>query len=74
MALAQGERFADYRASHRSVAEGANTSLAGAALGRRLGVELPITEKVCEVLFQDKPPRDAVAELMTRELKAEQWR
>jgi len=74
VALAQGERFADYRASHRSVAEGANTSLAGAALGRRMGVELPITEKVCEVLFQDKPPRDAVAELMTRELKAEQWR
>ena len=74
LSLAQGERFADYRASHRSVAEGANTSLAGAALGRRMGVELPITEKVCEVLFQDKPPRDAVAELMTRELKAEQWR
>jgi len=74
VALAQGDRFADYRASHRSVAEGANTSLAGAALGHRMGVELPITEKVCEVLFQDKPPRDAVAELMTRELKAEQWR
>jgi glycerol-3-phosphate dehydrogenase (NAD(P)+) len=74
LALAQGERFADYRASHRSVAEGANTSLAGAALGRRMGVELPITEKVCQVLFQDKPPQEAVAELMTRELKAEQWR
>jgi glycerol-3-phosphate dehydrogenase (NAD(P)+) len=74
LALARGERFADYRASHRSVAEGANTSLAGAALGRRMGVELPITEKVCQVLFQDKPPQDAVAELMTRELKAEQWR
>jgi glycerol-3-phosphate dehydrogenase (NAD(P)+) len=74
LALARGERFAEYRASHRSVAEGANTSLAGAALGRRMGVELPITEKVCQVLFQDKPPQDAVAELMTRELKAEQWR
>ena len=74
LALAEGQRFADYRASHRSVAEGANTSLAGAALGRRMGVELPITEKVCQVLFQDKPPQEAVAELMTRELKAEQWR
>ena len=46
----------------------------GAALGARMGVELPITEKVCEVLFQGKPPREAVAELMARELKSEQWR
>jgi glycerol-3-phosphate dehydrogenase (NAD(P)+) len=74
VALAQGEPFLRYRASHRSVAEGANTSRAAAALGRRLGVELPITEKVCAVLFEDKPPREAVEELMTRELKSEQWR
>jgi hypothetical protein len=26
------------------------------------------------VLFQSKAPRDAVPELMTRELKSEQWR
>jgi glycerol-3-phosphate dehydrogenase (NAD(P)+) len=74
VALAQGQRFDEYRASHRSVAEGANTSLAGAALGRRLGIELPITQQVCEVLFQGKPPREAIAELMGRELKSEQWR
>ncbi len=74
VAMAEGQRFEDYRASHRSVAEGANTSLAGAALGRRLGIELPITEQVCAVLFDDKPPRDAITELMSRELKAEQWR
>lgn len=74
VALAQGEPFPHYRATHRSVAEGANTSLAAAALGRRLGVELPITEKVCAVLFEEKPPREAVEELMTRELKSEQWR
>jgi glycerol-3-phosphate dehydrogenase (NAD(P)+) len=74
VALARGERFSEYRAAHRSVAEGANTSLAGVALGRRLGVELPITEKVCQVLFEEKPPQDAVEELMNRELKSEQWR
>jgi glycerol-3-phosphate dehydrogenase (NAD(P)+) len=74
VALAQGQSFEEYRAAHRSVAEGANTSLAGAALGRRMGVELPITQKVCEVLFSGKAPRDGVAELMGRELKSEQWR
>jgi glycerol-3-phosphate dehydrogenase (NAD(P)+) len=74
VALAKGESFEAYRAAHRSVAEGANASLAGAALGARHGVELPITEQVCDVLFRGKPAREGVAELMTRELKSEQWR
>jgi glycerol-3-phosphate dehydrogenase (NAD(P)+) len=74
VALAQGETLEEYRSRHRSVAEGANTSRAGVALGRRMGVELPIIQKVCEVLFSGKPARDAVPELMGRELKSEQWR
>jgi glycerol-3-phosphate dehydrogenase len=39
-----------------------------------MGVELPIIEKVCEVLFRGKPVREGIAELMARELKSEQWR
>jgi len=74
VAVARGTTFEQYRAEHRSVAEGANTSRAGAALGERMGVELPIIQKVCEVLFEGKSARDAVPELMGRELKAEQWR
>jgi glycerol-3-phosphate dehydrogenase (NAD(P)+) len=74
VALAQGQTLEEYRTAHRSVAEGANTSRAGAALGARMGVELPIIQKVCEVLFSGKPARDAVPELMGRELKAELWR
>lgn len=74
VALAQGQTLNEYRAAHRSVAEGANTSKAGVALGERTGVELPITQKVCEVLFSGKPAREGIAELMARELKSEQWR
>jgi len=74
IALAQGHTFEEYRAQHRSVAEGANTSRAGAALGARMGVELPIIEKVGEVLFSGKPAREGIGELMARELKSEQWR
>ncbi len=74
VALAEGQTLESYRAAHRSVAEGAVTSRAGAALGVRMGVELPIIQKVCEILFNGKPARDAVPELMGRELKAEQWR
>jgi glycerol-3-phosphate dehydrogenase (NAD(P)+) len=74
VALAQGQSLEAYRAAHRSVAEGANTSKAGAALGGRMDVELPIIEKVCEVLFSGKPAREGISELMARELKSEQWR
>ena len=74
IALAEGQTLEDYRAAHRSVAEGANTSKAGAALGQRMGVELPIIEKVGEVLFSGKAAREGITELMARELKSEQWK
>jgi glycerol-3-phosphate dehydrogenase (NAD(P)+) len=74
VALARGISFEEYRATHRTVAEGANASRAGAALGVKTGVELPITAQVCDVLFRGKPAREGVAELMGRELKSEQWR
>jgi glycerol-3-phosphate dehydrogenase (NAD(P)+) len=74
LALAAGQSFETYRATHRSVAEGANASRAGAALAKRHDVEMPIAERVCAVLFEGKPVRDTVAELMERELKAENWR
>jgi glycerol-3-phosphate dehydrogenase (NAD(P)+) len=32
---------------------------------------MPITEKLFRVLYQDKPVREGVIELMTRDLKSE---
>jgi glycerol-3-phosphate dehydrogenase (NAD(P)+) len=72
-AIAQGETLAAYQARHRTVAEGVNTSKAGAALAAREGVEMPIAAKVCEILFNGKSAADSVDELMGRGLKAEQW-
>lgn len=74
VAMAQGESFEAYRARHRTVAEGANASRAGVELARRYGVELPITEQVCNILFHGASARDSVAALMERAPKAEQWR
>jgi glycerol-3-phosphate dehydrogenase (NAD(P)+) len=73
VALGQGQRLADYAAAHRTVAEGVNTTRAAVRLAERAGVELPITAKVAEVLFEGKQPALAVSELMERTLKAEQW-
>lgn len=54
------------------VAEGVTTSRAARDLGRAHGVELPITEEVCAMLFDGKSPRESLLALMTRDLKAEQ--
>ncbi len=73
IALAQGQSLADYTASHRTVAEGVNTARAAVRLAERAGIELPITGKVHQLLFENLPPRQAITELMERTLKPEQW-
>jgi glycerol-3-phosphate dehydrogenase (NAD(P)+) len=74
MALAAGQTLEQYTATHRSVAEGANTAQAALELAARHGVELPICSQVASILFEEKPARQAVADLMERTLKSEQWR
>jgi glycerol-3-phosphate dehydrogenase (NAD(P)+) len=41
------------------------------ALARRRSVEMPITDQMVAVLYEGKPVRQAVDELMSRDLKAE---
>jgi len=74
VALAQGQTLAEYTAAHRTVAEGVNTAQAAMALASRVGTELPICGQVAAILFQDKPPKQALVDLMERTLKSEQWR
>jgi glycerol-3-phosphate dehydrogenase (NAD(P)+) len=72
--LGRGMTLAAAQAGRASVAEGVITAKNAVALAERHGVELPIASQVADILFHDKPPRQAVGELMERDLKAEQWR
>jgi glycerol-3-phosphate dehydrogenase (NAD(P)+) len=54
------------------VAEGVTTARAARELGRAHGVELPITEQVCAMLFEGRSPREALQALMSRDLRSEQ--
>jgi glycerol-3-phosphate dehydrogenase (NAD(P)+) len=74
IALARGETLDGYTVAHRTVAEGVNTARAAVQLARKHGVELPIIEQVCAVLFEGKPPEQGVTDLMERTLKPELWR
>src|SRR5437667_9015463 len=71
VALGQGKTLEQALAGKLAVVEGVNTTRTAVALGERHGVELPIAREVANVLFQNKPPRQAVSDLMERELKAE---
>jgi glycerol-3-phosphate dehydrogenase (NAD(P)+) len=54
-----------------SVVEGISTCKSVVALAARYGVEMPITQAVHEVLFEGKPVRTAIEDLMSRRLKPE---
>lgn len=53
------------------VAEGVKTADSAYALARRVGVETPIIDEVYASLYQNKDPRQAVRDLMSREAKPE---
>jgi glycerol-3-phosphate dehydrogenase (NAD(P)+) len=69
--LGRGRALAEVMARRLSVAEGVGTARAAVALGAAAGVELPICAEVVRVLFEAKPPRQAIGELMERSLKSE---
>jgi glycerol-3-phosphate dehydrogenase (NAD(P)+) len=55
----------------RMVAEGVKTARSVYNLSRRLGVEMPISHAVYQILYEGLAPRDATYQLMTRGLKYE---
>lgn len=48
------------------VAEGVRTTSAALALAERHDIEMPITEQVHAILYQAKPPSEAIQDLMAR--------
>lgn len=71
IAIAQGQTQAQALKSIGQVVEGIQTAKAVHELAQKLGIEMPITEQVFQVLYEEKAPRDAVSELFLRELKPE---
>ena len=55
----------------KMVVEGVYSAKAAMGLAKKYGVDLPIIEQVNAALFENKPVKDAVYELMTRDKKAE---
>src|SRR5437667_80130 len=71
MQVAEGVDPAAYLERQRSVAEGFSTAAAARGLARTLGVDMPITEQVYQVLHQGRPLLEAVRQLLERDYKEE---
>ncbi len=55
----------------KMVVEGVYSAKAALGLAEKYGVDLPIVKEICKVLFEDKPAKDAVNDLMLRDKKIE---
>lgn len=69
--IGKGRKLKDVLAEMDSVAEGVATTRSVMQIAHRMNVEMPITESVYAVLFEHKDPITALADLMTRDPKAE---
>jgi glycerol-3-phosphate dehydrogenase (NAD(P)+) len=69
--VGKGQTPQHAQAATESVVEGIATCKSVVALAARHNVEMPITHAVHEVLFEDKPVKGAITDLMKRQLKAE---
>ncbi|NOZ84781.1 MAG: NAD(P)-dependent glycerol-3-phosphate dehydrogenase [Deltaproteobacteria bacterium] len=69
--LGQGKKLNEILSSMKMVAEGVKTTKAAYRLSKKEGVEMPITEQMHKILYEDATPADAVFALMTRTLKHE---
>lgn len=69
--LGKGRTLKDILAQMHMVAEGVATTQSVYDLATKHGVEMPISDKVYKILFEDADAREAVKDLMTRSLKVE---
>jgi glycerol-3-phosphate dehydrogenase (NAD(P)+) len=69
--LGKGKPIKQILKEMKMVAEGVVTTLSARKLSKKYQIEMPICEQMYQILYQDKPPKEALKDLMTRKLKQE---
>jgi glycerol-3-phosphate dehydrogenase (NAD(P)+) len=69
--LGKGEKLDDIMRTAKTVAEGVKTTKAARDLAKKYHMHMPIVEEVYHILYEAKDPRQALKDLMARDLKAE---
>jgi len=71
--VGKGEKLEDVLQRMVMVAEGVKTTRSAYALSRKYRISMPITCEIYHVLFEEKDPKQAMYDLMTRDPKSENW-
>lgn len=71
MLMGQGYTMEEATAEVKMVVEGIYSAKAALALAKKYEVEMPIIESVNRILFENKPVKEAVVELMVRDKRSE---
>lgn len=69
--LGSGKSLEETIAAMNQVAEGVPNAKNAYELARKLGVRTPLIDQAYAVLYQNKPPADALRELLTRDQRSE---
>ncbi|MDX3907119.1 MAG: NAD(P)H-dependent glycerol-3-phosphate dehydrogenase [Pigmentiphaga sp.] len=69
--IGRGRSLDEILGDMTQVAEGVRCAPAVRDLAQRCGIDMPITDAVCAVLFEGVPPAEAVARLLAREARKE---
>jgi glycerol-3-phosphate dehydrogenase (NAD(P)+) len=69
--LGRGQSLGEIASSMKMVAEGIPTTKSAFECARRLGIEAPIINQVYAILYEGKPPPQAMQDLLERDQKAE---
>jgi glycerol-3-phosphate dehydrogenase (NAD(P)+) len=69
--LGKGMKIKEILGEMKMVAEGVKTTRSIRDLARREGVDMPVTEQVYLVLYEEKDPTQGLVDLMSRNLKDE---
>lgn len=64
--LAQGKSMQEIENQTNMVVEGIKATWAAYHLAKKHEIEMPITEQMYSILYENKPPKEALLELMTR--------
>ena len=76
--LTKGRSVTEIVSTMVGVAEGVTTTLVARNLAHSLGLEMPITERIYQVLYENGDPREVAAEMMggnvRHELSGRRWR
>lgn len=71
LGLGQGKSIEEVLAGMKQVAEGVRTAKSAHDLAKKLNVEMPIHEAIYRIIHEKLPVKEAMTQLLSRELKSE---